>query len=166
MSARPWYREPMLALVIGLPATAVIAGIATLVLAIRSADDAGDLRVHRVAQVQTTDIAPDRAAAQLGLSAVATIDAGGVVRLAFAYTATGDTTLTLRLRHGTDPRRDRDVTLSRVEDSAWAGLLSGPLTAGAYNAELEPGDGAWRLVGRLEDGAVRVPLAAAVAVAD
>jgi hypothetical protein len=33
MNARPWYREPMVLLVIALPAAAVVAGVATLVLA-------------------------------------------------------------------------------------------------------------------------------------
>ena len=156
MSARPWYREPMLALVFGLPLAAVIAGIATLVIAIRSADDGGDGRVHRVAQTQTTDLTPDRVAARLGLTAIATLAADGVIRIVLDAAQPGEGTLVLALRHVTDPRRDREVTLSRVEGAAYAGILSDPLGAGAYNAELTPEDGAWRLVGRFEDGAIRV----------
>jgi hypothetical protein len=163
MSARPWYREPMLALVFGLPAAAVVAGIATLVIAASGAGDGGDHRVRRVAQTQTTDLAPDRAAARLGLSAVATLDADGVVRAVLDAAPPGEGALHLLLRHRTDPRRDREVTLSRVEGSTWAGLLSGPIEAGAYNAELAPEGNAWRIVGRLEDGAVRMRLDAAVA---
>lgn len=162
MSARPWYREPMLALVWGLPLAAVVAGIATLVIAARTSDE-GDARVRRVAQTQTADLAPDRAAARLGLAAVATLDGEGVVHVVLDAAQPGADTLLLSLRHGTDPRRDRDVTLSRVEGAQYAGLLSGPLLAGAYNAELAPADGDWRLVGRLEDGAARIALTAAVA---
>ena len=162
MSARPWYREPMLALVIGLPASAVVAGIATLVIAASGTGDGGDHRVRRIAQTQTTDIAPDRAAARLGLAAVATFAADGAVRLAVEAAETGDAALRLTLRHGTDPRRDHEVTLSRVEGGTWAGLLSRPLAGGTYNAELEPEDGSWRLVGRLDDGAVRIAFVAAV----
>lgn len=163
MSARPWYREPMLALVFGLPLAAVIAGIATLVIAIQSADDGGDHRVHRVAQTQTADLAPDRAAARLGITAVATLDADGAIRVVLDASELTEDALQLSLRHVTDPRRDRNVTLSRIAGATYAGLLSGPLEAGAYNAELTPEDDAWRLVGRLEDGAIRVAFAAAVA---
>ena len=35
---RPWWREPMVWLVIGGPATVVVAGIATAVIAVRGAD--------------------------------------------------------------------------------------------------------------------------------
>ena len=163
MSARPWYREPMLALVFGLPLAAVVAGVATLVIAANTTSDGGDPRVRRVAQTQTTDLAPDRAAARLGLVAVATLDPDGVIRLAFEAANPADATLHLALRHRTDPRRDREVTLSRVDGTGYAGLLSGPLEDGAYNAELTPADGAWRIVGRLEDGAIRARLDAAVA---
>lgn len=41
---RPWYREPMLALVIGLPASAVLAGLLTLAIAISHDDGATDAR--------------------------------------------------------------------------------------------------------------------------
>jgi hypothetical protein len=161
MSASPWYREPMLALVWGLPLAAVVAGIATLVIAARTSDE-GDRRVRRVAQTQTADLAPDRAAARLGLSATVSFDAEGVVHVTLDVAQAGDATLELSLRHGTDPRRDREVTLARVEGAAYAGLLPCPLEAGAYNAELTPADAGWRLVGRLEDGAVRVALSPAV----
>ena len=151
----------MLALVWGLPLAAVVAGIATLVIAARTSDE-GDARVRRVAQTQTADLAPDVAAARLDLAATATLDAEGVVRVDLDAAQPGVDTLLLSLRHGTDPRRDREVTLSRIEGADYAGLLPEPLAAGAYNAELAPADGGWRLVGRLEDGAVRVVLAAAV----
>ena len=69
MNTQPASREPMLFLVIALPAAAVAAGIATLVLAMGGAGDAGDARVRRVAQTQTADLAPDLAAARRGLRA-------------------------------------------------------------------------------------------------
>lgn len=161
MSARPWYREPMLALVWGLPLAAVVAGIATLVIAARTSDT-GDARVRRVAQTQTADLAPDRAAARLGLAADATVDAEGVVRVGLDAAQPGVDTLRLTFRHVTDPRRDREITLSRVEGASYAALLPEPLGAGAYNAELVPTDGVWRLVGRLEDGAAHTTLRPAV----
>lgn len=41
---RPWWREPMMWLVVGGPATVVVAGIVTAVIAIRGADPVLDTR--------------------------------------------------------------------------------------------------------------------------
>ena len=52
---RPWYREPMLALVIGLPASAVVAGLMTLAIAITHDDGAGDARTPITQDLQCVD---------------------------------------------------------------------------------------------------------------
>lgn len=162
MSARPWYREPMLALVVGLPAAAVVAGVATVVIAVHSSGDTGDPRVRRVAQVQTTDLELDRAAARLGLTPALAVTPDGVVTVTLQAGQWQGDTLQLTLRHGTDPARDRKVLLSRAGESSYAGLLPAALAAGAYNVELAPRDGGWRVVGRLEDGESRLRLAPAL----
>lgn len=149
MNERPWFREPMLALVIGIPLATVAAGIATLVIAARGPGDAMDDGVRRVAQAQIVDLAPDREAARLGLGATATIDAAGTVELRFRTgTPPAAQTLVLTLRHSTDPQLDRVVTLNR-DSVRYAGRLTAARAPGAYNAMLGPADGSWRLVGRL-----------------
>lgn len=153
MNPRPWYREPMLALVIGLPLAAVVAGIGTLVIAARGPGDAMDHAVRRVAQVQTTDLAPDREAARQGLAATAVIDDAGAIRLHLRTAAPVPADiLILTLRHATDPRRDRSVTLAHLGGSDYVGRLPASPSTGAHNAVLEPAGGRWRLVGRLADG--------------
>ena len=161
MSARPWYREPMLALVIGLPAAAVFAGFATLFLA--AGGDAGDPRVRRVAQTQTANLTPDHAAARLALGADLALDANGAVTLRFSDPAPEESVLRLELRHGTDARRDCGARLVHAGDGVFVGRLETIRGAGPYNAELAPEDGGWRLVGRLEAQSPRVRLEAALA---
>jgi len=161
MSTRPWYREPMLALVIGLPASAVVAGIATLVLA--AGGDSGDARVRRVAQTQTADLAPDHAAARLALAADLVLDGNGAVTLRFEDPAPKETALRLELRHGTDAGRDCGARLVHAGDGVFVGRLEATRATGAYNAELAPEDGGWRLVGRLEAQSPRARLEAALA---
>jgi uncharacterized protein len=69
-------RNPVLWLVIGLPALSVVAGIGLLVVAIRSGgSDAVPAEVRRTAQVQVTDLAPDEAARRAGLRVVLRVDA-------------------------------------------------------------------------------------------
>jgi hypothetical protein len=156
MSARPWYREPMLALVIGLPAAAVVAGIATLVLA--AGGDAGDARVRRVAQTQTADLAPDHAAARLALNAEVVLDGNSAVTLRFGPSAPEETVLRLELRHGTVAGRDRGARLVRTGVGVYVGRLELARAPGAYNVELAPETGDWRLVGRLDAHAARARL--------
>lgn len=162
MNSRPWYREPMLALVIGLPLAAVVASIATLVIAARGPGDAMDHGVRRVAQTQTTDLAPDHEAARLGIEATLALAADGTVALQFGSGGPPAGPLILTLRHSTDPGRDRVVTLERRDGVRFGGLLPLPRAAGAYNLTLSPPDGGWRLVGRLEAGGHRVALQAAL----
>ena len=162
MNARPWYREPMLALVIGLPLAAVVASIATLVIAARGPGDAMEHGVRRVAQAQTADLAPDYEAARLGIEATLAIDADGTVALQFESGESPAGPLALTLRHGTDPSRDRVVTLERRDGTRFGGRLPLPRAAGAYNLTLAPPDGGWRLVGRLDAGSRRVALQAAL----
>jgi hypothetical protein len=140
----------MLILVIGLPAAAVVAGFATLFLAMGGVGDAGDGRVRRVAQTQTADLAPDLAAARLAYRAEAKADENGAVTLRFGEAAPRVAVLQLVLRHVTDPQRDRSVRLVPAGDGLYLGRLDAPRASGAYNAELAPEDAAWRLVGRLE----------------
>lgn len=160
MSARPWYREPMLALVIGLPAAAVVAGFATLVLA--AGGDGGDPRVRRVAQTQTADLAPDRAAARLALGAEAMLDGNGAVTVRFTR-APAASVLRLELRHGTVAGRDRGARLVHAGEGVYVGRLDPARGPGAYNVELAPQDAGWRLVGRLDAASRRVRLEPALA---
>lgn len=161
MNTRPWYREPMLALVIGLPAAAVVAGFVTLGLAVGG--DAGDSRVRRVAQTQTANLAPDHAAARLALGAELLLDGDGAVTLRFEDPAPEESVLRLELRHGTDAGRDCGARLVHAGDGVFVGRLEATRAPGAYNAELAPEDGDWRLVGRLAAQGDRVRLEAALA---
>jgi hypothetical protein len=160
MSARPWHREPMLALVIGLPAAAVVAGIATLVLA--AGGDAGDARVRRVSQTQTADLAPDRRAADIGLAGELTLDANGAVTLRLEGPPPAQPVLRLELRHATEADRDCGARLVHAGDGLFVGRLEAARGAGAYNAELAPEQVDWRLVGRLDPGSTRTRLVAAL----
>lgn len=164
MKARPWFREPMLALVIGIPLATVAAGIATLVIAARGPGDAMDHGVRRVAQAQTVDLAPDREAARLGLGATASIDAAGAIELRFKTAApSAAQALVLTLQHSSDPESDRIVTLSRQDSARYAGRLTAARAPGAYNAMLGPAGGSWRLVGRLALDGDRLDLGPALA---
>ena len=55
---RPWWREPMVWLVIGGPAVVVVAGITTAVIAIRGADPVLDTRQPTAIQSRNHAVTP------------------------------------------------------------------------------------------------------------
>ncbi len=157
---RPWYREAMVWFVIAFPALAVVGGIATTILAVRSNDGlvAGDYYKRGLAINQQVN--RQQRAADLGLRAdlqLAGIGAGDVVRLALG--SRGDApplaTVTVRLVHPGKRGADRVAHLGRTG----VGLNGEQLFAGqwadatelnaaiAWRVEIEAAD--WRLDGDL-----------------
>lgn len=164
--ARAAWREPMLWLVVVLPAVVVVAAIVTLVLAIRSGgSDAVPVEVRRTAQIQVANLDADREALRLGLRGELLLDAGtGAVQLtlqARTQAPVGGERLALEMAHPQAAAADLSIPLVR-SGSQWLGRV--PLDgAHAWNLALAPEDGAWRLVGRLPAGAARATLAPALA---
>jgi hypothetical protein len=157
MRPRPALHEPMLWLVWGLPALVVIAGIATLVIALRAGGaDAVPAEVRRTAQIQVEDLQADREAQRLGLRAELRRDAAtGAVQLRLeGAVPPADPQLRLRLRHPAQAGRDRELRLVRAAN-AWHGRLE-PDGAQAWN--LVPLDARWRLSGRLAHDATAAAL--------
>ncbi len=162
-SARAWFREPMMWLVLALPASVVVAGFVTLAIAIRSGgDDAVRDPGSRVGKAQTADLGPERSAARLGLQArlVLSADTEAVELRAEAGEFDRDS-LTLVLTHPLDAAGDLSLNLIRADESRFVGRLHIPRDH-AWNLILEPDDGQWRLQGRLPHGALSADLAPAV----
>jgi hypothetical protein len=145
---RPWWREPMVWLVGGLPLTAVIAGLTTVWIASRNADDLvkeGYVKEGMtVGQIQESD----RVAENLGLVAEASV-VEGRIRLAISSTQANrimPAMILLTLAHPTDALQDSAVVLKHAGD----GLYLGPapsLPAGKRHVLLESAEQGWRLKG-------------------
>lgn len=153
LSPRRAWREPLVWLVWGLPALVVVAGFATLAIAIRAGGaDAVPAEVRRTAQIQVEDLAADRVALDIALRGELAVAPGtGAVALTLASRdAIRETRLRLRLSHPSRADDDLELLLTRGGE-AWHGRL--PATAShAWNLDLAPLDARWRLAGRLEPG--------------
>ena len=151
-------RQPLLWLVTALTLVVVGASVWT----IRSAR--GPLAtspdpVRRVAQIQTTDDAPDRRALDLGVHAEAELGDFGL-RLRSDADAIGDAEmLTLLLVHATDAAQDRRIDLLPCGARLWCS--DHVLPKARFRFELQPMDRAWRVVGARELGQDRVALSPA-----
>ncbi|MEZ5439006.1 MAG: FixH family protein [Lysobacteraceae bacterium] len=154
------HREPLLWLVVGLPLAAVIAGISTLVIAIRAGGaDALPDPVRRTAQVQQLDLTPDHIAA--AEQRHATLRRNGAELSIELSPETTDPLLLLQLIHPTDAAEDRQLALTRDGD-AWRGQLPDQLPENDWRLQLVPADGRWRLHGRWRSGSNEVELAPAL----
>jgi hypothetical protein len=157
-SNRPWYREPMVWMMIALPMAAVVAGLSTLAIAIRSGStDAVPDVVRRTLQIQDSDIAADRRAIELALRGELLIDPEtGAIEARLDGLDRNEPTLSLRLLHAGRASRDLDVRLVQ-NGERWLGRVE-DTTGQAWNIELASADGSWRVGGRLDPGARSSPL--------
>ncbi|HEU0153055.1 MAG TPA: FixH family protein [Arenimonas sp.] len=156
---RQWHRNPVAWLMIAIPAATVVAGFWTLWLAAsESGVDSHPDKVRRTAQVQVTSLAPDEAAARLGLSAELVVGADGV--LVQVLPASGPVAPRLQLVHPIESSLDRELVLS-PHPRGWQS--PGPLVGKeAWHLRLVAADGSWRLVGRYRPGDTAVRLEPAV----
>ncbi|MEW5966409.1 MAG: FixH family protein [Pseudomonadota bacterium] len=147
-ASKPWYREPWPWFLMSLPAAAVVAGLATVWIAARSADGlvVGDYYKAGLAINQT--LARDEAARTLGLAATLAVDDDALtLHLEGRLTPSPDT-LKLTLAHPTRQGEDQTLTLSHAGNGRYRAAMP-TLAAGKWQLQLADAAGSWRLAGVL-----------------
>lgn len=147
--SRPWYREPWPWFLISLPATAVIAGLATVWIAYRSADGlvVGDYYKAGLAINQTLE--RDELARKLDLSASTQIvDTTMQLDLAGRLDAF-PSSLKVHVAHPTRQGADQILDLSHAGNGHYRGTLSSALADGKWLIQVEDLETSWRLNGVL-----------------
>lgn len=144
MSARAAWREPMLWLVLALPASVLGAAAWTIACAAGGSDATG-AQVRRTAQIQIEDLGPDREAARLNLA--------GELRLADRMLvvnidgAPATDALHVVLEHPVHAALDRSLVLA-TRDGRWQTPIEALDTGHAWNVRATDAAGTWRLQGR------------------
>lgn len=155
VSARlPWWRQFWPWMLIALPASAVLGSLATLWLAVGSADSLVVDDYYREGRAINRTIARDLRAAELGL--VATIDrAPDGVGLSLAANRTIDwpAGLGLRLAHPTRASEDRALVLRSIGAGHYVASGATLPAAGRWTLQLEDSAGDWRLAAPVDAGA-------------
>jgi len=144
---RPWYREPWPWILMAGPAVVIVAGFATLGLAISSDDGlvADDYYRRGLAINQT--LLRGQAARDLGLSAdVGISDDSGRVTVTMHGGAGLPDVLNLQLVHPTRAIADQKLELHRTGASTYTALLNGPV-GGRRVVLIEDIERHWRLAG-------------------
>ena len=144
---RPWWREPMLWLIIGLPLSAVIASFTTYYIASKNADTLVKEGYQKVGFTVEQTLASDRMAAKLGISADLQVQDDILsVRLANTAIKASPVSITLILAHSTDAAKDVALQLYRGTNGIY--LTKAPnLPDGRRTLIVESEDRLWRLKG-------------------
>jgi len=145
----PWYKNPYVWLVLGIPCAAVVAGIVTLGIAVRTHDGlVVDDYYKRGLEINKV-LVRDRIAQSYGLKARVAISEGpGLVRVTlaandrFAY----PNDLMLTMAHATRGGFDQTLPLTRIGGNVYEGAL-GRLVPGSWYAQIEADD--WRVMERI-----------------
>jgi hypothetical protein len=147
-TSKPWYREPWPWFLISLPATAVIAGVTTVWIAVTSADGlvVGDYYKAGLAINQT--LARDDAARALALTATLQSQDGTLALALGGRLQSYPAQLSLTLAHPTRQGLDQTLTFSHAGGGHYRTSLPA-LPAGKWHAQLTDTASAWRLSGVL-----------------
>jgi len=147
----PWYRQFWPWFIMALPASAVVAGLYTLWIAMQTTDSLVIQSDDGMNVVTERNTASEQEARRLGLSAVVDInpETGAViVTVSSAADVELPRSLALRMRHPTMASRDANVELLQAipnsrGDATWAGHFITP-PAGRHFITLSSAD-TWRL---------------------
>jgi uncharacterized protein len=136
-----WYKEPWPWIVMTPPAVAVVAGLATVWIAVRSDDGLVAEDYYKQGLSINRVIAREQHARDLGISAQLEIGDGRVrVRLAGA----APEALFLRLAHRTRAGFDQRLRLARTAGGDYEAGLP-PLPRGGWRVSIEDPRGEWRI---------------------
>lgn len=148
--SEPWYRQFWPWFLIALPATAVIASIITITLAVKSRDGLVDDNYYKKGLAIHKDAAQADTARQLGLKASLHILAeNSAVEVVLNDAAIGEVNrLILIAIHPTRSHQDRRIDMRRTAPGLYVGELA-PLTPANWHLSIEPPNLAWRITGRI-----------------
>ncbi len=162
-ATQPWYRQFWPWFIIGLPASAVVAGVATLIIAASGNDALVVADYNRIEELTAQTEARNASAAALGLVARVTMSERWP-RIDVNVTATArpdlrwqPERLRLNIGHPTRKAADRTVLLERTGPNLYSGRLDEPLVGRRYIELLpEPAQDElvpeWRLAGEWTPG--------------
>ena len=143
----PWYTQFWPWFLIALPATAVVASIASLVIAVRNADTLVREDWSDAGENINAEIALEHEATTRGVSAVVRLEpAANRVSVELVGTGVADVPrLSLELRHPTDATRDFSSLLDPDGSGVFTGDAASARLTGSWYLTIAPSDRAWLL---------------------
>ena len=151
---RPAWREPLVWLVVGIPAATVVAGAFTWWIAAQRADSNVADDYYKRGLAINRSLERESRAKVLGLRAELTLAGENDLRLRLTGGSTLPPTVTVVLTHPVRAEQDRRLSLDRQADGVYR-IVAPQVGAGNWDVSIEAQD--WRVAGRhvaLREGAV------------
>ena len=144
----PWYRQLWPWLLMLMPATALVGGVITFWLAATTNNSLVVDDYYREGRAINMQLARDRAAQSLGLSATLSRAPGGAeLRLSGAPGATLPPFVTVHVLHATRSELDHTLTLAAAGGGLYRSQQQELPLDGRWNVLIEDPDRKWRLTG-------------------
>lgn len=147
----PWYRDYWPWFLISLPASAVVAGLITLWLAIQSDDGVVVDDYYKQGLAINRTLARDETAARLQLMADMRLADGNVTLTLSGQLTSYPEQISLRIAHPTRAGMDQTALLSHISNGRYTGRAQLP-AAGRWALVLEDPGKIWRLNGQITQG--------------
>ncbi len=144
-ATKPWYREPWPWILIALPASAVVAGLVTLAIAVKHQDSLVAEDYYKRGLAINQVLARESRAGELGLSARLSLR-DGLARVELSG-ADAPPLLVVRFVHPTRAGEDRELLLAKVS-GGWYQAKAPALAGSRWHVQLEDAEGHWRLSSR------------------
>jgi hypothetical protein len=142
MSDTPWYREPWPWLLIAGPAAVILAGAATIWLAVSTSDGLVADDYYRRGLAVNQDLSREQNAARRGIEARARLSPG---ELRVELSGAEPEAVLAQLTHTTRSGHDQRLRLARIAPGTYQAGLA-PLPAGRWRLVLEDPRREWRVV--------------------
>jgi len=146
---RAWYQEPMVWMIIAIPATSVVVGITMLTISVKHYDGLVTDDYYKEGLGINESIQRGQKAKELGIEASIDFNqSGNLVSLSIQGGSSFSLPreLTLHLRHSTRSGYDQTWILPLALDNRYSGELP-ELVAGKWYVELESSD--WKITGQI-----------------
>jgi len=144
---RPWYKEPMVWLVIAIPLSSVIYGIFFLIVSITSFDGMVVDDYYKKGKQINRELKRDKAALAHGLTAQVMIENRTVTVFILANQGyTPPPALEIRFLYSTRADIDKEIFVEQVSPGIYKGSLA-ELETGRWNVQIASDD--WRLMGSM-----------------
>lgn len=145
LDTKPWYKQFWPWFLISLPMTAVIAGIATIIIAMDEPDGVvvDDYYKEGLAINQTLN--SEKMAQQLNITVSGQVTTN-TIQLQLTGNIPTPEQLKIHFIHPTKPNKDKSWELNKKGESYFANIM--PLAAANWHVKVETENGHWRLNGR------------------
>ena len=149
LAIRPWYRHPLVWMVIAIPFSAVVMGVVMIWLAVTTDDGLVADDYYKQGLAINRDLHRDALAREHGISAILEMDSvEASVKLILDKGVLEEypDVLQLKLQYATRAQNDIQVVLNHGQNDQYIGMIRQPLAQGKWYFELTEGE--WRLQGQ------------------